>query len=127
VHAVEAQKVWDIVGQTEAALVPLSFSPIRSAERAQEVSNVLPMLESVGAKLLKLEEVVSDQLEPKGHVLAEKVEEHVLMCSWSRDPVISLDPVALRPAVEIERATRDSTQEAAKIVDTWFQRLAEDA
>jgi hypothetical protein len=107
--------------------VPLGFSPIRSGEQAQEVSNVLPMLEYVGAKLLKLEEVVSDQLEPKGHVLTEKVEEHVLMCSWSRDPVISLDPVALRPAVEIEGATRDSIQEAAKIVDMWFQRLAEDA
>jgi hypothetical protein len=107
--------------------VPLGFSPIRSGERAQEVSNVLPMFESVGAKLLKLEEVVGDQLEPKGHVVAEKVEEHMLMCSWSRDPVISLDPVALKPAVEIEGATRDNIQEAAKIVDTWFQCLAEDA
>jgi hypothetical protein len=34
------------VGQTEMALVPLGFIPIRYKEPAREVSNVLPMLES---------------------------------------------------------------------------------
>jgi hypothetical protein len=43
---VEAQKVWDFVGLTKMALVPLGFIPIRYKEPAREVSNVLPMLES---------------------------------------------------------------------------------
>jgi hypothetical protein len=44
---------------------------------------VLPLLDSAGAKMLKLEEVIYDQLEAEGHVLAEKVAEHVLMCFQS--------------------------------------------
>jgi DNA repair exonuclease SbcCD ATPase subunit len=75
---VEAQKVWDFLGQTEMALAPLSFSPIRSREPGREVSNVLPVLDPMGAKMLTLEEVVSEQLEDEGHILAEKVAEHVL-------------------------------------------------
>jgi hypothetical protein len=48
-----------------------------------KVSTVLPLLDSAGAKMLKLEEVIYDQLEAEGHVLAEKVAEHVLMCFQS--------------------------------------------
>jgi hypothetical protein len=33
-----------------------------------------------GAKMLTLEEVISEQLEAEGHVLAEKVAEHMLLC-----------------------------------------------
>jgi hypothetical protein len=65
------------------ALVPLSFSPIRFGEPTWEVSNVLPMLESAGAKMLRLEEVIGDQLEAEGCVLAKKVAEHVLTCFLS--------------------------------------------
>jgi hypothetical protein len=65
------------------ALVPLGFSPIRFGEPTWEVSNVLPVLESAGAKMLRLEEIVGDQLEAEGCVLAEKVAEHVLTCFWS--------------------------------------------
>jgi hypothetical protein len=83
-QAVEAQKVWDFLGQTEMTLVPLSFSPMRSGDLTQEVSNMLPVLESAGAKMLKLEEVVDDQLEVEGHVLALKVAKHVLMCFGAR-------------------------------------------
>jgi hypothetical protein len=86
VQVAEAQKVWDFLGQTETTLEPV-----------QEVSTVLPLLDSAGAKMLKLEEVVYDQLEAKGRVLAEKVVEHVLTCFRSWDPIISLDPVVLRP------------------------------
>jgi hypothetical protein len=56
-HAAEAQKVWDFLGHTETALVPLVFSPIRSGGPAQEMSQVLPALDSAGARILTLEEV----------------------------------------------------------------------
>jgi hypothetical protein len=46
----------------------------------EEVSVVLPLLDSTGAKMLKLEEVVGGQLEAEGHALAEAVAEHVLTC-----------------------------------------------
>jgi hypothetical protein len=98
----------DFLGQVETTLVPLDFSPIRSEEPAQEVSNVLPVLESTGAKMLKLEEVVEDQLEAEGHILAKKVAEHMLACFQCRDPIVSLDPVALRLAVETKDAARDN-------------------
>jgi hypothetical protein len=88
--------------------VPLNFSPIRFREPTWEVSNVLPVLESAGAKMLRLEEVVGDQPEVVGRVLAKKVAEHVLMCFRSWDLIISLDLVALRPVVEIEEVTRGS-------------------
>jgi hypothetical protein len=41
---------------------------------------VLLVLYSVGAKMLTLEEVISEQLEVEGHVLVLKVVEHVLTC-----------------------------------------------
>jgi hypothetical protein len=94
-------------------LVPLSFSLIRSRELAREVSNVLPVLESTGAKMLTLE--------AEGRILADKVVEHVLTCFQSRDPMV------LRPVIETEEAAKGSIQEAAKIVAAQFQRLAEDS
>jgi hypothetical protein len=130
-------------------LVPFSFSPIRSEEPAREVSSVLPalesvgakmlrleeviidqleaVLESVGAKMLRLEEVIIDQLEAVDHVLVEKVAEHMLTCFRSRDPIISLDPIALRPITETEEAARGSVHEAAKAVAARFQCMLEDA
>jgi hypothetical protein len=73
------------------ALVPLSFCPVCSREPAREVSIVLPVLDSVGAKMLTLEEVVGEQLEAEGHILAEKVVEHMLMCFLSWEPNASLE------------------------------------
>jgi hypothetical protein len=75
------------------ALAPLSFSPVHSREPTREVSNVFPVLDSAGAMMLMLEELVGEQLEGEGHVLAEKVVEHVLMCFWSWDLNASLEPV----------------------------------
>jgi hypothetical protein len=100
----EVQKVCDFLGQTETTLVPLSFSPLRSREPVQEVGSALPLLDSVGVKMLKLEEVVCDQLEAEGHVLVELVAEHVLTCFWSRDPDVSLDPVMLGLVAGTEEA-----------------------
>jgi hypothetical protein len=66
----EAQKVWNFMGQTEATLVPLDFSPLRIEDPVEEVSVTLPLLDSAGAKMLNLEEVIGDQLEAEGRVLA---------------------------------------------------------
>jgi hypothetical protein len=60
--------------------VPLGFSLVRSEEPVQEVSTTLPLLDFAGAKMMKLEEVVCDQLEAEGHALGEQVTEHVLTC-----------------------------------------------
>jgi hypothetical protein len=46
------------------------------------VSHVLLVLDSAGAKMLMLEEIISEQLEAGGLVLAEKVAEHMLMYFW---------------------------------------------
>jgi hypothetical protein len=107
--------------------VPLGFSPVRSRELVHEVSAILPLLDSMGAKMMKLEGVVCDQLEVEGHALVEQVMEHVLTCFWSRDPTVSLDPVMLGPVVGTKDATRRGIQEAAKVVAAWFQRQPEDA
>jgi hypothetical protein len=49
-QADEAWRVWDFLGQTEATLVPLSFSPLRSGLPTQEVDAMLPLLDSAGAR-----------------------------------------------------------------------------
>jgi hypothetical protein len=85
-RAGEAQKVWDFLGQTGAALVPIGFSPLHARDPMEEVSAALPLLDSVGAKMLKLEEVVGGELEVEGCTLAKAVAEYVLTCFWSRDP-----------------------------------------
>jgi hypothetical protein len=85
-QAGRARKVWDFLGQTEAALVPLVFSPLRSGLPAQEVDAVVPLLDSAGAKMSRLEEVVGGRLEEEGRALAEAVPEHVLLCFRSQDP-----------------------------------------
>jgi hypothetical protein len=74
------------------------------------------LLDFVRVKMLKLGEVVCYQLEAEGRVLAEKVAEHMLMCFQSRDPVVSLDPVILRPVARTEDAANSGVQEAAKVV-----------
>ena len=126
-RAVEAQKVWDFLGRTEAALVPLGFSPIRSGGPAHEMGQVLPAPDSAGDKILTLEGVIGDQLETEGRVLAEKVAEHVLTCFRSWDPSTSLEPVVQGPVAATEEAARSSVQDTAKIVAARFQRQAEDS
>jgi hypothetical protein len=88
-RAGKAQRVWDFLGQTEAVLVPLYFSPLHTEDPVEEVSTTLPLLDSARAKMLKLEEVIGGQLEEEGCAVAE----HVLKCFQSRDPQISLELV----------------------------------
>jgi hypothetical protein len=82
----EAQKVWDFLGQAESALVPFGFSPLRSEVPVQEVSAKLLLLDSTGAKMSELEDVVAIWLEAKGRILAEAVVEHVLLFFHNHDP-----------------------------------------
>jgi hypothetical protein len=99
---------------------PPYFSSLRSREPIQEVSTALPLLDSTGAKMLKLEEVVCDQLETVGHILTEQVAEHVLMCLQSRDPDVSLDLVMLGLVAGTEEAASSDVHEAAKAMDARF-------
>jgi hypothetical protein len=41
-------------------LVPLGFNPLCSGEPVQEVSTALPLLDSKGAKMLKVKEVMGE-------------------------------------------------------------------
>jgi predicted type IV restriction endonuclease len=63
--------------------VTLGFSHLHLDDLMEEVNVVLPLLASVGLKMLKPDEVIGSQLEAEGHVLAEVVAEHVLMRFWS--------------------------------------------
>jgi hypothetical protein len=100
------QKVWDFLGQAESALVPFGFNPLRSGVPTQEVSAELPLLDSAGAKMLELEDVVANRLEAEGRILAEAVAEHVLLCLRSQDPQVSLEPVVQGPAEQILEAAQ---------------------
>jgi hypothetical protein len=59
-------------------LVPLIFSPLHAGDPVEEVNSALPLLDSIGAKMLKLEEVIGGHLEAVGHTLATVVAEYVL-------------------------------------------------
>jgi hypothetical protein len=123
----EAQKVWDFLGQIKSALVPFSFSPLRSGIPAQEVSAELPLLDSACTKMLELEDVITNRLEAEGHILAEAVVEHVLLCLRSQDPQVSLEPVVQGLAEQILEAAHVDVREAAKIIAERFERQPEDA
>jgi hypothetical protein len=60
--------------------VPLGFRTLRTGDLMEEVTATLPHLDSAGAKMLKLEEVIDDQLEAEGRTLAKVVVEYVLTC-----------------------------------------------
>jgi hypothetical protein len=127
VHVGEAQKLWDVLGQAESALVPFGFSPIRSRVPAQEVSAELPLFDSAGTKMSELEDVIPTRLEAEGHILAEAVTEHVLLCLRSQDPQVSLEPVVQGPAEQIPEAAQVDVREAVKVVAERFERQPEDA
>jgi hypothetical protein len=123
----EAQKVWDFLGQTEASLVPLGFSPLCIRDPVEEVNTVLPLLDPTGAKMLTLEEVIDDQLEVEGRALAKEVAEHVLTCFRSQDPQVTLEPMEQGPAKELDEATLVGVEDTAKLVAERFERQLEDA
>jgi hypothetical protein len=120
VHAGEAQKVWDFLGQAESALVPFCFSPRGSGVPAQEVSAEPPLLDSADVKMSELEDVVSSR---PG---AEAIAEHVLMCFRNQDPHVSLEPVLQGPIEEVLEAAQVSVRETAKLVAEWFEHQPKD-
>jgi hypothetical protein len=119
----------DIVslGQADAALASFGFSPIRGGDATPEVGVVLPLLDSAGRKISQLEEVVDSYLEEEGRALAQAVADHVLMCFWSRDPSISLEPAVQGPVEGSAKAARDGVEDAACAVAERFEREPEDA
>jgi hypothetical protein len=46
----------------------------------EEVTAALPLLDSTGAKMMKLEEVIDGQLAVEGLILVKAVVEYVLTC-----------------------------------------------
>jgi hypothetical protein len=87
---------------------------------------MLPLLDSGGAKMSRLEEVIGGQLEAQGQVLAHAVAGHVLVCFRSRDPQVSLEPVVQGPAEEPEDAAYAGVEDAARVVAKWFKHQPED-
>jgi hypothetical protein len=56
-----------------------------------QAQNVLHQeLDSAGTKMLELEDVITNRLEAEGHILAEAVAEHVLLCLCGQDLQVSL-------------------------------------
>jgi hypothetical protein len=117
----EVQKVWDFLGQTESALVPFSFSPLRSGVLTQEVNAELLLLDSAGAKMSELEDVVTSCLEVEGRILVEAVVEHVLLCFRNQDPQVLLEPVVQGPAKRVQEVAQVGVWETPKLVVEWFE------
>jgi hypothetical protein len=63
------------------------------------------LLDSTGAKMLELEDVGANRLKAEGHILAEAVVEHVLLCLRNLDPQVSLELMVQGPAEQIPEAT----------------------
>jgi hypothetical protein len=117
----EVQKVWDFLGQTESALVPFGFSPLRSGVPMQEVNVELLLLDSAGAKMSELEDVVTSRLEVEGRILVEAVVEHVLLCFRNQDPQVLLEPVVQGPAKRVQEAALVGVWETVKLVVERFE------
>jgi hypothetical protein len=94
---------------------------------APKAGVVLPLLDSIGRKISQLEEAVGSHLEEEGRALAQAVADHVLMCFWSHDPSISLEPAVQGPIEGSAEAARDDVEDVARAVAEQFEREAEDA
>jgi hypothetical protein len=94
---------------------------------APKAGVVLPLLDSTGRKISQLEEAVGSHLEEEGRALAQAVADHVLMCFWSHDPSISLEPAVQGPIEGSAEAARDDVEDVARAVAEQFEREAEDA
>jgi hypothetical protein len=88
---------------------------------------VLPLLDSARRKISQLEEAVGSRLKEEGHTLAQAVADHVLMCFWSHDPSISLEPTVQGPIEGFAEATRDNVEDVAHAVVEQFERELQDA
>jgi DNA repair exonuclease SbcCD ATPase subunit len=126
-HAGDAQRVWSFLGKADAVLASFSFSPVRTDGAAPEGGIAVPLLDSAAAKISQLEDAVGSRIKEEGRALAQAVAEHVLMCSRSRDPAISLEPVVQGPAEEPAEATAAGVEDTARAVADRFKREPEDS
>jgi hypothetical protein len=126
-RASDAQRVWSFLGQADVVLASFGFSPVRTGNAAPEGGVVVPLLDSAGAKISQLEDVVGSRIEEEGHALAQAVAEHVLMCFRSRDPAISLEPVVQGSVEEPAEATTAGIEDAARAVADRFKHEPEDS
>jgi hypothetical protein len=102
--------------------VSFGFSPVRNGDAIAEVGVMLPLLDSVKRKISQLEEAVGSRLEEEGRTLAQAVADHVLMCFWSHDPSISLEPAMQGPVEGYAEATRVGVEDATRIIAEQFER-----
>jgi hypothetical protein len=65
-------------------------------------------------------------LEEEGCALTQAVDDHVLMCFWSCDPRISLEPVVQGPIEGSTEAARVAVEDVAPIVAEQFKREPKD-
>jgi hypothetical protein len=107
--------------------VPFDFSSLWSRVPTHEVNAKLPLLDSAGAKMSELEDVVTSRLEAEGRILAEAVAKHVLLCFYSHDPQVSLEPVVQGPAEGVQEIAQVGVRETVKFVVQSFERLPENA
>jgi hypothetical protein len=61
-------------------LLSFGFRLICTRDVAPEAGTMLPLLDSAGTKISRLEEAISSHLEVEGHALAQPVVEHMLIC-----------------------------------------------
>jgi hypothetical protein len=61
-------------------------------------------------------------LEAKGGRLYWAVIEYIMMCFWSHDPAISLEPVIAGPVADTEDAAREGIQDVVELVAERFQQ-----
>jgi hypothetical protein len=73
-----------------------------------------------------MEEAVGIRLDEEGRALAQAVADHVLMCFWSRDLSISLEPVVQGLIEGFAEATRDSVDYVARVVAERFEHEPKD-
>jgi hypothetical protein len=107
--------------------VSIGICPFHARDLVEEASIALPLLDSVGDKMPKLEEVCGSQLEGEDHALVKLVTEYVLTCFWSRDPQISLESVVQGPIIETEEAACAGIEGTMKLLAELFEHQSTDA
>jgi hypothetical protein len=126
-RAGDAQRVWSFLGQADVVLASFGFSPVRTGDAAPKGGVMVPLLDSAGAKISQLEDVVGSRIEEEGRTLAQAVAEHVLMCFRSYDPNISLEPVVQGPTEEPAETAAVGVEDAAHAIADRFKREPEDS
>ena len=124
---VGAQRIADWASKASLALVPLGMSPIQVAGPPASIADALPVLNSASDRLLRLEPILTGQLEAEGCELIRMVAEHILTCLRSHDPAISLAPVVDVPVAEMEASAREGVRDVIDFVAAYFKREPADS